>query len=61
MIPHKIYRMGAMLGLQNRDIRDLVAKASISDGPNKLETSSPTDTYKDDGIWYGTISINDFK
>jgi len=61
MISDKIYEIGGMLGLQDRDIRDLVAKASISDGPDKLETSSPTDTYKDDGIWYGTISINDFR
>ena len=59
MIPHKIYEIGAMLGLEYKDIRDLVL--DISDEPDKLEVSmSPTDTYK--GVLrYGAVSIKDFQ
>ena len=61
MIPHKIYEIGAMLGLEYKDVRDLVSDTSISDKPDKLEVSmSPTDTYK--GVLrYGAVSIKDFQ
>ncbi|UCD13184.1 MAG: hypothetical protein JSW60_06390 [Thermoplasmatales archaeon] len=59
MIPNKIYKIGAMLGLENKDIRDLVT--DISDEPDKLEVSpSPIDTYKEPCM-YGTVSLKDFQ
>jgi len=62
MISNRIYEMGSMLGLEHKDLSVLVAGTSILDEPDKLEVSlSPTDTYKGDGLWYGTISIKDFK
>ena len=59
MIPTKIFEIGAMLGLERKDIRDVTSDTSMSDRPDKIEVSmSPTDTYK--GALYGTVSIKNF-
>ena len=58
MIPEKVYEMGAILGLEESDIKDLVPDASASDIQDT--PLSPANVYKD-GSYYGTISIKDFK
>jgi len=59
MIPTKIFEIGSMLGLNVKDIRDLESNWDKSDIP-KASVAFPLDNYKD-GIFYGTISINDFE
>jgi len=60
MIPDKIIRVGAMLGLVPKDIRNIVSDKSILGKTDNLEAQlSPVDTYIK-GTLYGTISINDF-
>ncbi|UCD12947.1 MAG: hypothetical protein JSW60_05110 [Thermoplasmatales archaeon] len=60
MIPAKIFEIGAMFGLNDKDIKNLVANVDKTDIP-KASATSPLDNYKGDGIFYGTISINDFR
>jgi len=60
MISDKIYEMGALLGLENEDIYDVITNKSASDKTNILQILlSPVNAYKD-GSLYGTVSINDF-
>ena len=56
----KIYEIGAMLGIEEKEIRDLTSNL---DEPIKssISTSNPIDVYKTPGIKYGSISIKDFK
>jgi hypothetical protein len=62
MIPDKIFEIGSMLGVAPREIEVIV---STNSNLNTREVKSGTmgtndlSTYKD-GIFYGTISINDF-
>ena len=61
MNSRKIYSIGAKLGLKHKDIRDILFQKTMSEIPyNPVTPCSPMDTYKNDGTWYGTISINDF-
>ena len=61
MISKNIFEIGDMLGLEHKDIQNLLSDSSIENITNKYATPcSPMDTYKNDGTWYGTISINDF-
>ncbi len=56
----KIFKLGAMLGLKPKDIRNLVIDRTIQDTRDDLEVPSfPLDIYPK-GSFYGTISINDF-
>ena len=60
MIPDKVYEIGGMLGLEHKDLRDLVISSSVSDKTNISETPpSPVDVYPK-GELYGTVSKNDF-
>ena len=58
MIPEKVYEIGAMLGLEYKDITDILSSRSTYDKTD--ESYIPANIYKD-GIYYGTISIKDFK
>ena len=61
MFSDKIFELGAMLGLETKDIKNLVLDKTIRDTRSELEElSSPADIYPK-GELYGTISINDFK
>jgi len=60
MIPENIYEIGDILGLEYRDIQDLISDKSSLDSTDNLEIpSSPVDSYKEITL-YGTVSINDF-
>lgn len=58
MIPDKLFEIGNMLGLQHRDIKNLMVKKQTSKTP--VKKSSPIETYKSSGGDYGTISIKHF-
>jgi len=60
MMSDRIYKIGAMLGVGEKDIRAL--KSNFCE-PIKytISTSNPVDNYKADGIKYGSISVKDFK
>lgn len=61
MILDKISEIGELLGLEHRDIQNLLSERPIVNITNKTVTPcSPMNTYKQDGTWYGTMSINDF-
>jgi len=60
MIPENIYEAGGILGLEYREIQDLISDKSSLDPADNLEVPfSPVDSYKV-GTMYGTVSINDF-
>jgi hypothetical protein len=58
MIPEEIYELGNMVGLDRKDIKNLLTDTSR----NTKVPFSPIETYKNGGPGdlYGTISINDF-
>ena len=58
MIPNKIFEIGSMLGLKQKDVQNLIVKKQTTKPTVKL--SSPIEVYKSSGGDYGTISINDF-
>lgn len=59
MNPSKIYEIGAMLGIEEKDIRDLTSTL-YKPIKSEISTSNPIDSYKP-GLLYGSISIKDFK
>jgi hypothetical protein len=60
MIPDKIYEIGHMLGLNNKDIYAAIANGPKSGESNVLKKpSSPVDAYPK-WSFYGTVSIKDF-
>jgi len=61
MIPEEIFNIGNMLGLEHKDLQNLIPEKSSPDTRNNVEVSfSPLESYKVDGAYYGTISINHF-
>lgn len=61
MIPEEIFNIGNMLGLKHKDLQDIIPEKSSLDTTNNVEVPfSPLESYKVDGAYYGTISINDF-
>ena len=58
MISEKVYEIGAMLGLECKDINDILSSRSTFYKTD--ETCTPANIYKD-VIYYGTVSIKDFK
>ena len=61
MIPEEIFSIGNMLGLEHKDLQYLIPERSNQDTTNNVEVPfSPVASYKVDGTYYGTISINDF-
>ena len=61
MIPEEIFIVGDMLGLEHKDLQDLIPEKSSQIKPNNMNAPSfPLDNYKVEGGYYGTISINDF-
>lgn len=54
MIPEELYKLGDMLGLEQKDIQNFIKDTS----GNREVPFSPADSYKF-GL-YGTVSINDF-
>ena len=62
MSSNRIYDIGAMIGLKYNEIQYLLSEKSMSVMmKNPVKPCSPMDTYKNDGSWYGTISIKDFQ
>jgi hypothetical protein len=57
----RIYTIGNMLGLEYKDLQNLIPEKTSSDLTSKIDLPySPLDAYKMEGGFYGTISINDF-
>lgn len=60
MIPEEIYKIGDLLGLENKDIQGLVIDKSSPDVTGDVEVPfSPVNSYKF-GL-YSTVSLNDFQ
>jgi hypothetical protein len=59
MVLDRIFKIGEMLGLEYGDIQNLLSDRQTKDIKNVIPCS-PMNTYKENGTWYGTISINDF-
>jgi len=61
MILETVYKLGDMLGLEQKDLNYLFPEKHNSDTINRVELPySPLDNYKLEGGFYGTISIKDF-
>lgn len=63
MISEEIFGVGDLLGLEHKDIQDLILDNSNPDSKGNIDVPlSPVNTYKNSGPGelYGTISINDF-
>ncbi len=58
MFPHKIYEIAKDLGLNKKDIDNILSTPSLTYKDN-IAYSSPTEVYKIIGR-YGTVSIKDF-
>lgn len=58
MVSNQIYRLGGNLGLNKKEINDILSYKN-SKQYNIFKNSSPIDVYKY-GSDYGTISIKDF-
>ena len=64
MIPEEIYGVGGLLGLEDKDIQELLLENSNPDSKDYIDLQlSPANTYKNSGPGelYGTLSIKDFK
>jgi hypothetical protein len=56
----EIYELGDMLGLDHKEIQNVLSdNKTLNKSKKTTKPSSPVDNYKC-GVDYGTISINDF-
>jgi len=59
---NKLYELGSILGLKNKDVIDILRENSTrneKESQDSIVFQAPLDTYIP-GTLYGTVSINDF-